>query len=256
MGLSPVTPASIVVTAVYTALLAWGFGLGLQQIWQGFRRPKALLNPVFGNRQAIWIFTVHIAVVSADLFVCGPLALHYKSRLWYWGGCVAVLSASLPVAAYFNRTAQSFGTLIGRWIRLRNLFEISLHVAVAAAAVNWFHYYVLLWWLVAYRYLDVGPRRLIQTLYNTPGRLKARPWAPMLNWIVITVIYVLTFLAVYYEKVIYAAPPAASVPDHVPQPFEVASIVVINLVVAAAFWVMIRRYTDTRPARATASTQS
>lgn len=249
MGLSPVTPASIVVTAVYTALLAWGFGLGLQQIWQGFRRPKALLNPVFGNRQAIWIFTVHIAVVSADLFVCGPLALHYKSRLWYWGGCVAVLSASLPVAAYFNRTAQSFGTLIGRWIRLRNLFEISLHVAVAAAAVNWFHYYVLLWWLVAYRYLDVGPRRAMQRLYNTPEKLAARPWAPIANWVVITTIYVLALLVVWNELVLWASPPPQSLAVHIAAPWEVGVVVLANIAVAMASWILIKKYADSKPER-------
>ena len=34
---------------------------------------------------------------------------------------------------------------------------------------------------VAYRYLDVGPRRMLQKLYNTPEKKAARPWAPTLN---------------------------------------------------------------------------
>jgi hypothetical protein len=238
----------LLITIVYTLLLAWGFWVGVHQIWQGFRRPAELLNPLFRNRTAIWIFTVHIVVVSADLFVVGPLALHYKSRLWYWGGAVAVLTASLPVAAYFNRNTQSFGKLIGGWVRFRNLFEVTLHVIVAAAAVNWFHYYVLLWWIVAYRYLDVGPRRLFQTFYSTPEKLERRPWAPTLNWAVITAIYILTFLAVYNRKVIYAVPPPASTPQHVPQPFEVAIVVVLNIAIGVAFWLMIRRYTGGAPA--------
>ncbi len=59
-------------------------------------------------------------MVSLDLFVCGPISLHYKSRLWYWGGRIALLSSSLPVASYFNRNPQSFGALIGYWVRFRN----------------------------------------------------------------------------------------------------------------------------------------
>jgi hypothetical protein len=106
---------------------------------------------------------------------------------------------------------------------------------------------VLLWWLVAYRYLDVGPRRLFQTFYNTPAKLAARPWAPVLNWVVITSIYVLAFLAVYYQKVIYAAPPAAGLAEHVPSTVELASILAINIGVAMACWVMIAKYTGTVP---------
>jgi hypothetical protein len=250
MALLPVTALSLSVTIVYTALLAWGFWVGVHQIYQGFRKPQELLNPLFRNRVAIWIFMIHIIVVSSVLFVSGPLALHYKSRLWFWGGAIAILSASLPVAAYFNRNSQSFGTLIGRWVRFRNVFEVSLHVAVAAAAINWFHYYVLLWWIVAYRYLDVGPRRLFQTLYNTPEKRERRQWAPTLNWTVIATLYVLAFLAVYNRKVIYAVPPAASRPLHVPQSFEIAIVVGINVAIALVFWVMIRIYTGAGPAAA------
>src|SRR5204863_5677286 len=132
----------------------------------------------------------------------------------------------------FNRNSQSFGNLIGRWVRLRNLFEVSLHVAVAAAAINWFHYYVLLWWVVAYRYLDVGPRRLFQTFYNTPEKRERRPWAPTLNWVVIASIYVLTAIAIYHRQVIYAAPPPDARLEHVAQPFEWAIVVAINVAIA------------------------
>jgi hypothetical protein len=243
MNLSPVTADSVAITIVYTILLAWGFGVGIRQVWQGFRRPDELLNPLFRNRQATWIFTFHLVVVSADLFVCGPLSVQYKSPLWYWGGRIALLSCSLPMAAYFNRNPQSFGTLIGYWVRLRNYFEIALHVLVAAAAVNWFHYYGLLWWLVAYRYLDVGPRRLVQTLYNTPAKLAARPWAPTVNWAVITTIYILAFLAVYHQKVIYAAPPAEGLAEHVPSSLEIVWVLVINIGTALTAWAMITKYT-------------
>jgi hypothetical protein len=186
--------------------------------------------------------------VSLVLFVCGPISLHYKSRLWYWGGDIALLSSSFPLASYFNRNPQSFGKLIGYWVRFRNFFEISLHVLVAAVALNWFYYYGLLFWIVAYRYLDVGPRRLFQTFYNTPEKRAARPWAPTLNWAVITSIYVLTALAIYHRKVIYAAPPDEALPDHIGQTVEVLIVGAINVAVGLTSWGMIRKYTGAGPA--------
>jgi hypothetical protein len=248
MTFSPVTADSVLITAIYSILLLWGFWVGIRQIYQGFRRPEQLLNPLFGNRQAIKIFTFHIIVVSLDLFVCGPLALAYKSRTWYWGGRIALLSASFSLASYFNRNPQSFGKLIGYWVRFRNLFEISLHVIVAAIALNWFYYYGLLYWLVAYRYLDVGPRRAIQKLYNTPEKKAARPWAPILNWAVITAVYILAAVAIYNQKVIYAAPPDPSLPDHIAATWEVLLVGAINVAVALTSWHMIRAYTGEGPA--------
>jgi hypothetical protein len=247
MDLSRVTPVSIAITAAYTVLLLWGVWVGVRQVDQGFRRPNQLLNPLFGNRQAIIIFTFHLIIVSLDLFVCGPLALHYKSRLWYWGGLIGLLSSSFPLAFYFNRNPQSFGRLIGTWVRFRNIFEISLHVVVASLAVNWFHYYGLLYWLVAYRYLDVGPRRAIQTLYDTPAKLAARPWAPAFNWVVITTIYVLTALAIYHQQVIYAAPPLDARPEHVATMLEVILVAGLNVGIAMIAWGMTRKYTGPGP---------
>jgi hypothetical protein len=248
MNLSPVTADSIVITALYTILLLWGMWVGIRQVYQGFCRPQELLNPLFGNRQAIKIFTFHLVVVSLDLLVCGPVSLHYKSRLWYWGGRIALLSSSFPLASYFNRNPQSFGALIGHWVRFRNIFEISLHVLVSAIAVNWFYYYGLLYWLVAYRYLDVGPRRLFQTLYNTPEKKAARPWAPLLNWVVITTIYVLAALAIYHRKVIFGAPPAEDLPEHVAQTWELIAVGAINVGIALTAWSMMRKYTGPGPA--------
>ena len=250
MNLSPVTADSVVITIVYTILLLWGIWVGVRQVYQGFRRPQDLLNPLFGNRQAIKIFTFHLIVVSLDLFVCGPMSLHYKSTLWYWGGRIALLSSSFPLASYFNRNPQSFGKLIGYWVRFRNFFEISLHVVVAAIALNWFYYYGLLFWIVAYRYLDVGPRRLFQTLYNTPEKKAARPWAPILNWVVITTIYVLTALAIYHRKVIFAAPPDAEMPEHIAHIWEYLLVGGINVAVALTAWGMMRKYTGPGPAAA------
>jgi len=242
-----VSLGSILITVVYAVLLAWGFGVGLQVLWQGFRQPGQLLNPLFANRWALRIFAVHIVVVSADLFVIGPLAVAHKSELWYWGSRIAVLSSSLPLAAYLNRNPQSFGKLIGRWVVFRNVFEVGLHVAVAAMALNWFRYYVLLWWIVAYRYLDVGPRRLLQRLYATPEKRAARPWAPTLNWAVITVLYVLTFLAVYHRQIAFADVPGDQVAAHVARPFEVAVVVTLNIVVAVLAWVLTKKYTESLP---------
>lgn len=247
MDFSPVTPDSIFITIVYTILLFWGLWVGVRQVYQGFHQPKELLNPLFGNRTATLLFTAHIIVVSLDLFVCGPLALHYKSKLWYWGGRIALLSASLPLALYFNRNPQSFGKLIGVWVKIRNYFEIALHVAVAAIATNWFYYYGLLYWLVAYRYLDVGPRRYFQTLYNTPEKLAKRPWAPTLNWAVIVAIYVLSAIAIYHRKVIYAAPPADTMPEHAGAPWEWALVIGINVAIAMFFGTLLRKYTGPGP---------
>ena len=250
MDLSPVTADSIVITILYSTLLLWGMWVGVRQVYQGFFRPQELLNPLFGNRQAITIFTFHLAVVSLDLLVCGPVSLHYKSRLWYWGGRIALLSSSLPVASYFNRNPQSFGHLIGYWVRARNYFEISLHVVVAALAVNWFYYYGLLYWLVAYRYLDVGPRRALQKLYNTPEKKAARPWAPVLNWVVIVTIYVLAAVAVYHRKIIFATPPDPAMPEHVAALWEQLLVVGINVGIAITVWNMMRKYTGPGPAEA------
>ena len=247
MNFSPVTPDSIVITIVYTILLLWGIWVGVRMIYQGFYRPQELLNPLFGNKVAITIFMYHLLIVSLDLFVCGPLALHFKSTLWYWGGRIALLMASLPLAFYFNRNPQSFGKLIGSWVKLRNYFEILLHIVVGAIALNWFYYYGLLYWLVAYRYLDVGPRRLFQTLYNTPEKLAKRPWAPLLNWVIIVSIYVLTALAIYHQKVIFAAPPSDAMPEHVPQSWEWALVVMLNVANAIIVWALMRKYTGPGP---------
>ena len=235
---------SVLITVVYAGLLAWGFGVGVRQIWQGFRRPDELLNPLFANRWAIRLFTLHIVVVSADLFVIGPLAVANKSPLWYWGGRIALLSSSLPLATYLNRNPQSFGKLIGRWVVVRNFFEYGMHVVVAALPVSWFRYYLLLWWIVAYRYIDVGPRRLLQRLYNTPEKRAARPWAPVLNWAVITSLYVLTLLAVVHREILFADVPGDEVPLHVPERFEIGIVVGFNLALVLATWVMTKRYTQ------------
>jgi predicted secreted protein len=233
----------LLITVVYAGLLAWGFGVGVRQIYQGVRRPQELLNPLFSNRAAIRIFTLHIVVVSADLFVIGPLAVAHKSTLWYWGGRVALLSSSLPLATYLNRNPQSFGKLIGRWVVVRNFFEYGIHVVFAAMAVSWFRYYLLLWWIVAYRYLDVGPRRMLQKLYDTPEKKEARPWAPTLNWAVITALYVLTFVAVYNREILFADVPADSVPTYVPQQWEIGVVVGVNVVLVLATWLMTKAYT-------------
>ena len=54
--------AKYVITIVYSTLLAGGFFVGARQIYQGYRKPPELLNPLFGNKVAIRIFTVHIIV--------------------------------------------------------------------------------------------------------------------------------------------------------------------------------------------------
>ncbi len=234
----------LLITVIYAGLLAWGFSVGARQIYQGLRRPQELLNPLFSNRPAMRLFILHIIVVSADLFVIGPLAIAHKSTLWYWGGRIALLSSSLPLATYLNRNPQSFGKLIGRWVIFRNFLEYTLHVVFAAMVVSWFRYYLLLWWIVAYRYLDVGPRRMLQKLYNTPEKKAARPWAPTLNWAVIATLYVLTLLAVYHQQILFADVPPDDLPNYVAQRWEYGVVIGANLALVLATWVMTKKYTQ------------
>lgn len=235
-------PLKLLITIIYAGLLLWGASVGFRQIYQGFKMPQELLNPLFGNRQAIKMFTVHIAVVTADLAIIGPLAVAHKSTLWYWGGRIALLSSSLPLATFLNRNPESFGKLIGRWVLFRNFFEYTVHVVVAALALNWFRYYVLLWWLVAYRYLDVGPRRSLQKLYDTPEKKAARPWAPLLNWAVIASLYVLSFLAVYNRQILFAHVPGANVRPHVPAHWETGLVWGGDLALVLVMWTMTKKY--------------
>ena len=238
-----------VITIIYSALLAGGVFVGARQIYQGYSRPRQLLNPLFSNKIAIRLFTVHIVVVTCDLFVIGPLAIAHKSPLYYWGGRILLLTSSLPIAAFFNRNPQSFGRFIGSWVKLRNFFEYGIHIVFVALPVDWFRYYLLLWWLVAYRYLDVGPRRLLQKLYGTPKLQAARPWAQYLNWATIAAIYVGAFFAVFYKQILFATVPGKSVSPHVAAHWEIGVIVAVNVGLALYEWVMIRRYFDMRLAQ-------
>ena len=52
-----------VITIVYSALIAGGVYVGVHQIYQGFRKPAELLNPLFGNKIAIRLFTVATTAV-------------------------------------------------------------------------------------------------------------------------------------------------------------------------------------------------
>lgn len=219
---------AIVVTALYTILLGWGVFIGVRQIWQGLRAPQRLLNPLFANPLAIRLFAVHLATASLDLFGTGPWALAHKSTLWYWGGRIAMFTCALPIGAFFNRNSESFGPLIGRWVRLRNFFEYALHITVAALG-SWFGYTLLHWWLVGYRYLDVGPRRLLRQ-------------RRLLNWVVIVLIYLGAFAAVWTGQVLYAQPPGPDVPEHVAAGWEVAVVVGVNLALAIWVWLTVARY--------------
>jgi hypothetical protein len=240
----PVSAGSLIITIVYSALLAGGFFVGLRQIYQGLRAPQELLNPLMANRWAIRLFALHIFIVTAVLFVVGPLAISHKSTLWFWGGVAALLTSSFPIGTYLNRNPESFGGLIGRWVVIRNFFEYGVFIVVGAMTVDWFHYSILLWWLIAYRYLDVGPRRLLQRLYNTPEKKAARPWAPIVNWVTITTLYVLAFLAVYNREILYAKTPAASVASSVPARWEIGVVWGFNFALLFLTWTMIRWYTD------------
>jgi hypothetical protein len=59
---------------------------------------------------------------------------------------------------------------------------------------------------------------------------------------------VLTALAIYHRKVIYAAPPDEALPDHIGQTVEVLIVGAINVAVGLTSWGMIRKYTGAGPA--------
>jgi hypothetical protein len=233
-----------IITIVYSALLAGGFFVGVRQIYQGWFKPAELLNPLFGNKIAIRMFTVHIIVVTCDLFVIGPLALAHKSTFFYWSGRILLLNASLPIAAFFNRNPQTFGNFIGKWVMVRNFFEYGIHIVFFALPLSWFRYYLLLWWIVAYRYLDVGPRRLLQTLYNTPEKQAARPWAQYLNWVTIVTIYIGAFFAVFYKQILFASVPSAAVHPYIASHWVVGVVVGVNFGLLLFEWITIRQYSD------------
>lgn len=242
--------AKYVITIVYSALLAGGLFVGVWQIYQGFFKRAELLNPLFGNKVAIRMFTVHIFVVTCDLFVIGPLAIAHKSTFFYWSGRILLLNTALPIAAFFNRNPQTFGNFIGRWVMLRNFFEYGIHIVFFAMPVSWFRYYLLLWWLVAYRYLDVGPRRLLQRLYNTPEKQAARPWVQYVNWGTIVSIYIGAFFAVFYKQILFATLPSAATHPYTPSHWVVGIVVGVNFAVLLFEWITIRQYSDSLLAEA------
>ena len=125
-------------------------------------------------------------------------------------------------------------------------------------AVNWSLYVLLLWWIVAYRFLDVGPRRSLQKLYGTPEKKAARPWAPTLNLAVIAGIYVLAFVVVKFDLVLFAQVPDDSTPTHDAAAWEIAVVLAVNLGLTIFAWLGIKAYSDSvaqagTPDKATAS---
>lgn len=234
---------SLLVTVLYAGLLAWGFGVGVRQVWQASRRPQELLNPLFANRAALRLFVLHLVACPPTSSSSGLSPWPTRAR----SGTGRTDRPALVVAPPGHLPQPQPAVVrqvIGRWVVLRNFFEYALHVVVAALAVSWFRYYLLLWWIVAYRYLDVGPRRVLQSLYNTPEKRAARPWAPTLNWSVITTLYVLTFLAVYHRQILVADVPGDDVPTYVPQRWEIGVVVAVNVALALATWLMTKKYTE------------
>ncbi len=62
--------AKYVITIAYSMLLAGGVFVGVRQVYQGFRRPAELLNPLFGNKIAIRLFTVSPSTSSWSAATC------------------------------------------------------------------------------------------------------------------------------------------------------------------------------------------
>jgi len=92
--------------------------------------------------------------------------------------------------------------------------------------------------------MDVGPRRLLQRLYNTPEKQAARPWAQYLNWVTIVAIYIGSFFAVYYKQILFARLPNPATPNYVPAHWEYGVVIGVNFALALFEWITIRQYSD------------
>jgi hypothetical protein len=106
---------TLLITFVYAALLAWGVGLGVHQTVgraEGARGAPQSALPEPARAPALR--------PAPRGRVGGPVRhrsthLMHKSADWYWGGRIALLASSLPMAVYFNRPSETYGPLIGRW---------------------------------------------------------------------------------------------------------------------------------------------
>jgi hypothetical protein len=248
MDFSPVTADSIAITVVYSVLILWGVWVGVRQVHQGFNHPEALLNPLFGNRQAIKIFTFHLIVVSSDLFVIGPMALHYKSRLVVLGrssrAVVGLVSRSRSTSIGIRSRS---GKLIG------HVGEISKPLRDLAPRPR-FSYRSELVLLLRFALLARGvslSRRWSATrapdLVQHAGQARRAPLGAEAQLGRDHTIYVLAALAVYYRKVIFAAPPDDARPEHVATLLEGILVVGMNVGVAMLSWGMTRKYTGPGP---------
>ena len=91
----------------------------------------------------------------------------------------------------------------------------------------------------------VGPRRALQKLYGTPELKAARPWAPILNWVVIASLYVLTYFVVAGQWLVFAKVPGDDVPTHVAATWEYVVVFTANLALALVVWTRVAAYTRT-----------
>ena len=56
-----------------------------------------------------------------------------------------------------------------------------------------------------------------------------------------------------HGEILYAVVPDAGTPEHVPQSFELALVIGINIVIAVVMWVLTRLYSESLVREATAS---
>ena len=234
---------SLLITIVYGGL--WrGASAWARQIYQGFRRPKEL----FGTRSSPTAppFAFSRCTSSScrqTSFVVGPLAIAHKATLWYWGGRIALLSSSLPIATYPQPQPPVVRQADRPLGRLPNFFEYTMHVLVAALTLSWFRHYVLLWWLVAYRYLDVGlPSPAEAAQHPGEGYGPSVGAHPQLG--VIVTLYVLAFLAVYKPADPLAKVPGVGVPLHVPALGDRPRLGLQPRPRPHFTWIMTKKYTD------------
>jgi hypothetical protein len=199
-NLHDITPVRLVATAIYILLIFWGLHIGNTVALNTQISKDQLANPSLSRKLPGFIFIIHFLICVLHSLVLGPLFLVRGLRRWYWTSFVAMLFGSLPLVP-FNYNPESFGKAVGRFVTLRNVFELSLSLYLATIlgdddesfrTLSVYHY-----WIWGYRLLDVGPRRLMKSMLI--------PSIQML--LVLIAIYIAAIVALRKDFILFAGAP-------------------------------------------------
>ena len=207
-----------IVTSLYLFFIAWGLHVGNTVCLEIVYDETALINPSLRQRYPGKIFIAHNAICVVHVLVMGPIFLAHGMRGWYWSSLVAMLFASMPVVPY-NYNTESFGKWVGTFVVFRNLFEMVVTLLLASYDdTSWKLLSVYHYWIWGYRLLDVGPRRL----------MRASKWKSRNTWIVLVIIYVVVFIVLWQDMVIFAG----TDPCHITNNDATAKVVVDDVTTA------------------------